>query len=144
VSRSSGKGFKLNWRGDEVIDQVAEDVIIPAIGDFGLEVEGNAKRELKPGRGKKTGTLQRSIHTAPLGYNWASDDVMPGEGTPERGNKKVTAKRVGHRIALAVGSGLKYAMAVHQGHGVFGGIKYLVNGLQKSDIKKHIERRALK
>jgi hypothetical protein len=76
--------IKLNWNGKEVLKAV-ESNVAKALGEFALEVEAAAKKELKKspsekvngkkrylkgqGMGVRTGTLRRSIHTAQPGYN---------------------------------------------------------------------------
>lgn len=122
---------KLTWRGKEVTEQVKRN-LMAAMGEFALTVEGNAKKELKRGHGVLTGTLRRSIHTAQPGYSWSGDDVEPEKGTPELGGKNFEAVVDGKRIAIQVGSGLRYALLVHQGHGSFAGYHFLTNGLSKS------------
>ncbi len=57
-----------------------------------LTVEGNAKQQLRPGRGKKTGTLQRDIR-----------GIVEEAG--ERGR---------------VGTNISYALDVHEGTGLYG------------------------
>ena len=129
-----GQGFTLNWEGDQVVDEVVKNMKT-ALGEFGLMVESEAKQELQPGHGVLTGTLRRSIHTAPPDYNWASDDVEPGPSTPERGGILVEASKLVRKIAVSVGSGLNYALPVHQGHGSFAGYHYLIKGLEKAKTK---------
>lgn len=138
-----GKNFEMDWRGGEVLEEV-EAALIEILADFGLTVESEAKQELDKGHGVKTGTLRRSIHAGKVDYNWAGDDVEPSEGSPDRGGQKVRPSRAQKQMTLAVGSGLKYALPVHQGHGSFKGYHYLVNGLDKAErnhlkniIKKH-------
>lgn len=124
----------LDWRGDEVKRQVMMNAS-KAIGEFAFEVEGEAKRELRRGHGVESGTLRRSIHTATVGYDWAGDDVEPSAGTPERGGSQVDAEESSGRLTVQVGSGMVYALAVHQGHHSFQGYHYLTNGLQKAKAK---------
>lgn len=114
------------WRGKEVTDAVKKNVA-EALGEFGLRAEGYSKRELRKGHGVITGTLRRSIHTAQPGYNWGSDT-----GASEAGGRAVDGVAQGDRITLELGSGLKYAMAVHQGHHSFNGYHFLVIGLNKA------------
>lgn len=122
------------WRGKEVSQAVAQNVAL-ALGEFALRAEGHAKRELQKGHGVITGTLRRSIHTAQPGYNWNSDG---GEG--ERGGKLVAALIKGNMITVQVGSGLVYAMAIHQGwtlgykgtKGAFAGYHFLTIGVDKA------------
>lgn len=122
------------WRGKEVTQEVAKNVA-SALGEVALRAEGHAKRELKKGHGVITGTLRRSIHTAQPGYNWNSDG---GEG--ERGGKLVAALIKGNMITVQVGSGLVYALAIHQGwtlgykgtKGSFAGYHFLTIGVDKA------------
>ena len=140
-----GDGFTLKWRGEEVVDDVTERMGL-ALGEFGLRVEGEAKKELKPGHGVKTGTLRRSIHTAPPDYNWLSDDVEPSSSAPVRGNRFQAAVKTLAGIVVSVGSGLKYALPVHQGHDGFSGYHYITRGLKRAqkNIKNIVEKYALK
>lgn len=126
--------FRLDWRGDEVKREVMQNTA-SAWGEFGLEVEGESKRELRRGHGVESGTLRRSIHVAETGYDWSGDDVEPGKSSPERGGALVTPDVNGDALSLSVGSGLKYAMPVHQGHHSFQGYHYLTNGLKKAKAK---------
>lgn len=126
--------YSLDWRGDDV-KRMVEENIAKAMGEFGLTVEGEAKRELRKGHGVLTGTLRRSIHTATSGYDWSGDDVEPGAGSPERGGSEVTPTASSGKLTIEVGSGLVYAMAVHQGHHGFQGYHYLTNALNKAQGK---------
>jgi len=126
--------FRLNWLGDEV-KRTMQEKGAKIIAEFALTVEGESKRELRKGHGVITGTLRRSIHTALPGYDWGGDDVEPSAGAPERGGQNVEAQSSGGRITVEVGSGLQYAMPVHQGHGSFAGYHYLTNGLNKAKAK---------
>jgi hypothetical protein len=146
MQKSSGKGWELRWNGQEVSNRVLDTVLIPAFSDFALDVEGTSKRQLKPGAGKLTGTLQRSIHAADPDYKWSQDDIPPVRGSAEKGGRKVLAVRKGKTIIILVGSGLRYALPVHQGHGSYAGIPYLKNGLGAAQgrLKRHIERYSVK
>lgn len=119
------------WRGKEIAQAVANNVA-KALGKFALRVEGHSKRELRRGHGVLTGTLRRSIHTAQPGFNWGGDDVKPAPQTPELGGRVFTALIQGKKVTIQVGSGLKYALPVHQGHHSFEGYHYLTNGLEKA------------
>ena len=137
--------FHLDWRGDELKRTIQENGA-KIISEFALTVEGEAKKLLRKservgkywvpggGRGVRTGTLRRSIHTALTGYDWGGDDVEPGPGTPERGGEQIVPD-AGEQATVQVGSGLVYAMAVHQGHHSFAGHHYLTNGLNKAKGK---------
>ncbi len=118
------KNVRLDWRGGAVLSAVLNETVAPAMGEIGLRVEGEAKKELIKGHGVLTGTLRRSIHTALPGYSWRSDDVTPSASTPERGGQKVAG------VVIEVGSGLWYALAVHQGHHGFAGYHYIVKGAE--------------
>ena len=124
--------FTLNWKGDEVKRQALENAAA-AMAEFGLTVEAESKKELRKGHGVLTGTLRRSIHTALPGYDWGGDDVEPSPGSPERGGELNAPDT--DNVTVQVGSGLVYAMAVHQGHHSFQGYHYLTNGLNKAKGK---------
>lgn len=104
----------LNWRADEVKREISA-ALKETLVDLLLEAEVEAKKELYPGHGYLTGTLQKSIHGAAHDYNWRQDDVEPSPGAPERGGKRFEAKIDGNRVRGALGSGLKYAIYPHQG-----------------------------
>lgn len=126
--------WRLNWRGAEVA-KATGDQVIEIMSDIGLAAEGNSKSELVKGHGVVTGTLRRSIHAASPGYDWAGD----AGGTGKRGRSRARAERSGGRIGIEVGSGLEYAMAIHQGwndsnglRGSFAGYHYLTIGVDKT------------
>lgn len=119
------------WRGKEVAQEVAQKMA-QALGEFGLRAEAHAKKELRKGHGVRTGTLRRSIHTAQPGYNWGADNVAPSTGSTERGGQAVEGRVENGRITVQLGSGLVYALAVHQGHHSFEGYHYLTNGIEKA------------
>lgn len=123
---------KTKWRGKEVVAETAQIVAL-ALGEFGLRAEGHAKRELRKGHGVITGTLRRSIHVAQPGYVWSSDHVAATGQTPERGGKLVSASIAGSRITVQLGSGLGYALPVHQGHHNFDGYHFITNGVDKAN-----------
>ena len=130
------------WRGKQIGEAVAKNVAA-AMGELGLRAEGYSKKELRKGHGVETGTLRRSIHTAQPGYNWSADNVKPKSGTPERGGRAVDALIESKKITIQLGSGLGYALPVHQGHHSFSGYHYLTNGVDKTKpevpavLKKH-------
>jgi hypothetical protein len=147
------KLYNLKWLGDDVL-KVAEKQLCEILTEFAQIAEAEAKKELKktggtPRRdrrkGKKgkiidphgvvTGTLRRSVHVASPDYNFSSDDVEPSNGTVERGGKKITPKKIGNRFTLSLGSGMSYAMLIHQGWGSFKGYHYLTNGVEKAKAK---------
>jgi hypothetical protein len=125
------------WNGPKVV-LATQTNVAKALGKFGLVAEGFSKKELTKGHGVITGTLRRSIHTAQPGYDWAGDNVPPEAGTPELGGANVEAAIEGSQITLQLGSGLQYALPVHQGHsnsegrGNFSGYHFLVIGLDKA------------
>ncbi len=142
-----GKGYKLIWRGDEVVAEKERDML-GAMGEIGLRVEGESKKELYKGHGVLTSTLRRSIHSATPGYTWSSDNVLPSESSPERGGQPALPKLERHQIVVQVGSGMEYAMPVHQGHHSFEGYHYIRNGLARvrplvpGIVKRHAGRKA--
>lgn len=138
----SKKHFRLNWKGDQVI-KITEENACKILGEFALVAEGESKKELQKGHGVLTGTLRRSIHAASPDYEFSKDNVESSGSSPERGGKEVIGKKVGGKIMVLLGSGLRYAMAIHQGwstgsegkRGSFDGYHYLVNGLDKAKAK---------
>lgn len=126
--------FTLNWKGDELKRIILENGA-KIVSEFALTVEGEAKKELRKGHGVLTGTLRRSIHTALPGYDWGGDNVEPSAGSPERGGSQSMPEANNTQITVEVGSGLVYAMSVHQGHHSFAGYHYLTNGLNKAKGK---------
>ncbi len=135
--------YRLDWKGDDVKRQVLENAAA-AMAEFGLTVEAESKKELRKGHGVLTGTLRRSIHTALPGYDWGGDDVEPKgktrdssgkfvAGSPERGGQLVIPDT--DNVTVQVGSGLQYAMPVHQGHHSFQGYHFITNGLNKAKGK---------
>lgn len=133
--------LRLDWKGSQVVDQVFKNVAA-AYTEFGLIVETNAKQELQKGHGVRTGTLRRSIHLAQPGYPWSQDNVEPSTSSPELGRNGVEAQVTFGKVSLLVGSGLEYALSIHQGFGTFGGYHYLTNGLAKAkpELKRILEK----
>lgn len=129
----------VNWKGGLAEGQI-EQALSDALVEIGQRIEGEAKKELRPGRGKVTGTLQRSIHAASADYNFSGDHVKAGSGTPERGGGVPTPRRSGERLIIAVGTGMEYAMRIHLLYG------YLRAGFNKVSpqalgiVKKYIAR----
>ncbi len=139
-------GVRWNKKAQEAITKVVAEVLLVR---FALAAETAAKRELWWGHGVKTGTLRRSIHLAAPGYPWDSDDVPPGEGTPERGRRlvKPQIRDGGKRIVVELGSGLRYALPVEKGHHSFQGYHYLERGLLKAardDLPEIVQKVGLK
>lgn len=117
--------WKLIWNGDEVKDKVLEETVRPALIEFGLKAETASKRKLKVsmhddegnwikwgGRGKQYGTLQRSIHIASPDYDWGGDVGSDDE----RGGVEAEPKRDGDKMTIQLGSGIEYAIYVHEIH----------------------------
>lgn len=133
----------LNWKGDEVGRNVREG-LKAGLTEFGLRCETAAKRRLQPGHGVRTGTLRRSLHIAEPGYSWQGDNVPPSSGSPERGGKVAAAGEKGSKLSMELGSGLEYAMAVHQGHGSFEGYHFLTEAVAEQSpkllgiLKRHV------
>lgn len=140
--------MSLKWRGDQVFKDTVK-AAEAALATFDLKLEAGAKKELYKGHGVLTGTLRRSLHAAPIDYVWSSDDEEPSPTTPELGGHKPKIVKKGLMLWGAVGSGLVYAMAVHQGHGSFGGYHYIRRPLEAmqaagviiDDFKKEMRKR---
>lgn len=130
MARKGGAYFK-KWNGSQVTLAVQGNMA-KALGKFGLVAEGFSKKELRKGHGVLTGTLRRSIHTAQPGYDWAGDNQVPDASAPERGGSATDGLVEGNRVTLQLGSGLRYALPVHQGHHNFAGYHYLTNGIEKA------------
>ncbi len=120
---------RIDWRGEQAVAAVLAQVVDPALVEFGLRCENKAKQSLTKGHGVLTGTLRRSIHIASPGYNWGGDNCTPDTGSPDLGGQQVTVGGEGSARAIELGSGMEYAMAVHQGHDGFGGYHYLVDAV---------------
>lgn len=125
------KSYMRKWQPGVAVDDKLAKLAV-AYGRFGLRVEACAKKVLQKGHGVLTGTLRRSIHTAGPDYTFASDDVRPSESTPERGGTFVEAGVANRKLSLLVGSGLQYALKIHNGFGGFPGYHYLTLGLKKA------------
>ena len=138
MGNKGAASWRLNWRGAEVLRQ-CESNLGDVLVEIGLRVEANAKKKLQKslkgpagrgkggkftkgdwliggGRGLRTGTLRRSIHSATPGYNWGGDNVEPSDSSPELGGQDAAAGPKNGKLVLEVGSGLEYAMVVHQDH----------------------------
>ena len=90
----------LIWKGDEVQRRIAERAAA-AMAEFDGRVETEAKRELYPGHGKRTGTLQRAIQAGPV-------------------------RTEGSRVVGSVGvKGVRYALRVHKLY------QYIVEGFER-------------
>lgn len=139
--------FRLDWRGLELDRRVAAG-LGTGLTEIGLRIEAKAKARLKPseqvddewveggGHGKRTGTLQRSIHNARLGYDWGSDNVEPSESSPERGGQGVPPIEEADALWIEVGSGLEYAMPVHENHYDPDVVQFILQAVD--DVKPHV------
>lgn len=127
----------LRWKGDAVFKDT-QDAAEAALQTFDLRLEGDSKKELRKGHGVLTGTLRRSIHAANPSYLWASDDVEASDDTPERGGNKPKIEKRGLTLWGSVGSGLVYALAVHQGFKSFGGYHYITKPFESLKSEKVI------
>lgn len=122
--------MSLKWNGQ--LERELENKLGAALTQFGLRVEARAKRKLRPsergtkrrgsggrfvagdwvkggGHGKRTGTLQRSIHVAGPNHSFRNDSGA-------QGGQDVKPEKQGQVLMIAVGSGLDYALVVHQNH----------------------------
>ena len=112
--------MSLKWNGQ--LEHALENKLGAALTQFGLRVEARAKNRLRPsqqdgegrfvrggGHGKRTGTLQRSIHVAGPTHSFRNDSGA-------QGGQDVRPEKQGQRLMIAVGSGLDYALVVHQTH----------------------------
>ncbi len=127
MGNKGAASWRINWRGAEVLKQ-CEANLGAVLTEIGLKVEAKAKKKLQKsekvgkkwveggGRGLRTGTLRRSIHSATPGYNWSGDNTVPSDSSPEQGGRPAEPGDKNGRLTLEVGSGLEYAMAVHQNH----------------------------
>lgn len=136
--------LKLDWHGDEVGKDVLKNVGA-AMTEFGLRCETAAKNRLQPlGRGVRTGTLRRSIHLAEPGYSWRGDNVKPSPNTPERGGQDAKPVERQGKLTLELGSGMEYALVVHQDHpNAHHYITYAVDEM-KPKLPSILERHKLK
>lgn len=137
--------WDFRWHDEEVI-QLCEEQLGEILSEFTLVAEGKAKKKLTKGHGVLTGTLRRSIHAAGGDYVFSKDNVEPSKASPERGSQKVTPTKEGNKLFTALGSGLVYAMRIHQGWGSFAGYHYLTEGVDeaKGELDAIIERHKVK
>ncbi len=114
----------FTWHGDQLSREM-EAKLVRGFVKWGLSCETAARTRLRPseqdaegdwvpggGHGKRTGHLQRSIHIAAPGYNWAGDNGAQGDLHKEA----VQPKRGNGRLTLEIGSGVEYALLIHQTH----------------------------
>jgi len=117
----------FTWKDDE-FKKAVDEAITNVLVETGLRAEGKSKSKLQAsiqvndrfvkggGRGMRTATLRRSIHIATPGYIWAGDDMEPKRSAPERGGKRAEPERRGKKLVLQIGSGMNYAVYVHEMH----------------------------
>lgn len=130
---------KLVWMGQQVRADVVA-AVEAGVTEFGLVHEREAKRELYPGHGKLTGTLQRSTHAATPSYQFAADDVPNG---PERGGQGLAIREQGGKVGVMVGSGMRYARRIEQMYGYVTNSHARVAGQILGILNKHAQRRGL-
>jgi hypothetical protein len=81
--------FKLDWQGEQVIEQIAQRVT-SGVTRFNEQIVADAQQELYPGHGVVTGRLKSSI-------------------------RQVSARRDGNRVIGTVGAyGVSYSLLVHE------------------------------
>lgn len=132
---------KLRWNGKQLLKNL-ESGLGDGLVEFDHQVAEAAKAQLWPGHGVITRTLKRSLHAASPDYNWRGDNVKPSNKAPERGRKPFKVKKIGNKIMGVIGSGMIYAMAIHQGFKSFAGYHYITIGLQKKlpDVPRIFQR----
>jgi hypothetical protein len=102
---------RLVWKGPAVRQKVVT-AVISGLQEFALTHETEAKSELQPRRGVVTGTLRRSIHAANPEYSYQKDHVLSSPSTPERGRGTPQLAERGGKVAVVVGSGMRYARRI--------------------------------
>ena len=120
---------RVNWQGKKVLAKITPG-LVNGLVEFSGAVEQASKRQLYPGHGFLTGSLQRSLHADNHDYQFRNDNMPATASTPERGRKTFIPKIVRDIIRAAIGAGQRYALEVHQGAGNFAGYHYITNGLQ--------------
>lgn len=118
------KSSGLYW--NQLLNRQLEQRLSQGLKAFNAELVKGAKTKLYPGHGYLTGTLKRSIHAADPDYDWGRDNVEPSGSTPERGSHPYEPVKDGTLLMSAVGSGMRYALPVHQGWGSFEGYHYII------------------
>lgn len=103
---------EVHWEGPEATELIIQ-ALKDALTEIGLRIESEAKKQLYPGHGKVTGTLQRSIHAASPNHPFQSENVTPDRSTPERGQGRVEPELRGDTLWVAVGTGMEYALFIH-------------------------------
>jgi hypothetical protein len=96
---------RITWRGDELVTHVTRKVT-RAWNAIGQAIETEAKKELYPGHGVRTGDLRASVH---------ADATILKNG----------------RLTLRVGSTLSYALYIEIGGHNFNGYHYMEIGMAR-------------
>jgi len=78
----------------------------------------------------RTGTLVRSIHSAPKGAGHSGDQRKAEKGTNLEGSKGEKGKRVGDNIEFQIGSWLDYAYPVERGTKFMSAKPYLLPAME--------------
>lgn len=134
--------YRLDWRGDDVRRE-AVNAIYGAVLELGGRWEAAAKGSVRPGRGVLTGTYRRSLHYARPDYDFASDDVPPSPGSPERSGHGGGPEVRGDKISILLGSGLNYARKLEALYGVVVGAFDQVRGQFLDILERHAKKRGL-
>jgi hypothetical protein len=95
---------KVNWLGPEVLAEIARRAA-DALTEIDQRIESEAKSELRPGHGKRSGTLQRAI-----------------QGEPGR----IEGNRVRGRVGV---KGVRYALRIHRRY------EYITKGFRRVQPK---------
>jgi hypothetical protein len=127
---------------DDVVKRV-ETAVIGALNEFGGRMETTAKGSIGPGRGVVTGTYRRSLHFAPVGYNFGKDHVKPSKRSPERSGKGGGAKRTADSVGILFGSGMRYAMKLEQRYNVVQGAMDSNKRKLPEIVRKHAKTQGL-
>lgn len=135
--------YKLNWQGATTREQVVA-AVIGGLTEFGLTHEREAKSELIKGRGVVTGTLRRSIHSAPPEYDYTGDNVPPSPNAPERGGGAGELRENAGKVTVIVGSGMNYAETIEKLYGYMRASHDRIIGGLPAILEKHAERNGLK
>lgn len=134
--------YRLDWRGDNV-QREAVNVLVGATLELAGRWETAAKKSVRPGRGVITGTYRRSLHYANPGYDFASDNVKPAPGSPERSGQGGGPEVRGDLISLLLGSGLNYARKLEGFYSPVVGAFDQVRGQFLDIIEAHAKKRGL-
>lgn len=123
--------FAREWHGMELSARVHR-ASARAILKIGETVAANTKRVTHV----QFGTLRRSVHVAPAGYDGANDERMARSGDLQTGMTWIDRGQAGANPVVEVGSWLPYACAewIGRGHpGVTQGLE-MVRGAEADAI----------